>query len=113
MLPVETPRLRLRFLEPRDAVRLADYRSDAFVARYQSWEEMTVEEALEFISGQPPRLLASPDEWGQLAIADRLTDEIIGDNGLCRRGTSDTAEIDSRSHRLRKEVGWRRKRVRP
>lgn len=84
MLLLETERLRLRPLEPDDATRFAEYRSDAAVARYQSWETMTLEEAEEFIRGLPQRPLAAADEWCQIAIADKRTGELLGDIGLCR-----------------------------
>jgi len=91
MLPFETDRLRLRLFEPRDAARLASYRSDESVARYQSWTEMTNDEATAFISEQPkhPEL----DQWFQIAIADKHTDELIGDIGLCTHAPGTSAEI--------------------
>ena len=84
MILLETERLRLRPLEPGDAARLAEYRSDATVARYQSWETMTLEEAEAFIRGLPQRCLAAPEEWCQIAIVDKRTGALLGDIGLCR-----------------------------
>ena len=92
MLPIETERLRLRFLESRDAVTFARYRSDDSVARYQSWEAMSVEDAHAFIGAHSRHFAAGVGEWSQLAIADKLTDEIIGDIGVCLT-TERTAEI--------------------
>ena len=43
---------------------------------------MSVEEAHEFIGAQQWNVLGKPGEWYQLAIADNLTDEIIGDIGI-------------------------------
>ena len=92
MLPIETERLRLRLLEERDAVRFARYRSDAAVARYQSWETMSVAEAHAFIGTHGRSFLDDVGKWSQLAIADKVTDDIIGDIGL-RRHTEKTVEI--------------------
>lgn len=94
LLPIETPRLRLRRLEIRDATRLATYRSDASVARYQSWDAMTLPEAEELINTQPAAILGQPDQWSQLAIADKTTDDLIGDIGICKkRSPEETVEI--------------------
>ena len=87
---METPRLRLRRFQPDDAPRLDRYRSDASVARYQSWEAMTLEEAEAFIGALPELLggaLGTADEWSQIAIADNATNELIGDIGLCRKSS--------------------------
>lgn len=92
MLPIETERLRLRLFEPRDAARLASYRSDESVARYQSWSAMTREEADAFIAEQPS-LPAELGQWIQIAIADKRTDDLIGDTGLCTHAPGTNAEI--------------------
>lgn len=91
MLPIETDRLRLRLFEPSDAARLAAYRSDESVARYQSWTEMTHDEATAFISEQPRH--PEHDQWFQIAIADKHTDDLIGDIGLCTHAPGTNAEI--------------------
>ena len=93
MLPIETERLRLRRLNHRDATRLAEYRSEPSVARYQSWTDMTVQEAEHFIRTLPDAPFAHVDEWFQIGIADKATDELIGDIGVCRRSPGDTVEI--------------------
>jgi len=92
MLPIETDRLRLRHFVPRDAARLASYRSDESVALYQSWSGMTREEADAFISEQP-RHPAELEQWLQIAIADKHTDDLIGDIGLCTHAPGTNAEI--------------------
>lgn len=91
MIPIETERLRLRAFESRDAVRLARYRSEPTVAVYQSWSEMTLSEAEQLIATpyDPTRL----DRWSQIAVADRETDELIGDIGICVRSPGDVAEL--------------------
>lgn len=93
MLPVSTERLRLRRLDFRDGARLAEYRSDPSVAIYQSWSSMTVAEAHAFISEQSRIAIGQYDEWFQLAVADRASDDLIGDIGICIRSPGDVAEI--------------------
>lgn len=93
MLPVETEHIRLRRLESGDAADLAQYRADPGVARYQSWNSMTLDEARDFISAQSTALFSTVGEWYQLAIADKLTDALIGDIGVCIRSPRERAEI--------------------
>jgi RimJ/RimL family protein N-acetyltransferase len=92
MLPVETDRIRLRRLELRDAPLLARYRSDVDVARYQTWETMTLGEAEQFVTALP-ELFELDDEWAQVGIADKATDELIGDIGICRKSSRGVVEI--------------------
>jgi RimJ/RimL family protein N-acetyltransferase len=54
---------------------------------------MTVEEAENFIRAQSQALFGAPGEWCQLAIADKMTDEVIGDIGLCLESPASTLEI--------------------
>lgn len=91
-MQIETNRLRLRCLSPRDAASLAAYRSCPSVAEYQSWTEMTAQEAEQFVSALPQAPFAAPDEWFQFGIADKHTDELIGDIGVCMK-SADTVEI--------------------
>jgi aminoglycoside 6'-N-acetyltransferase len=93
MLPIETERLRLRRLLVRDAASLADYRSDPDVARYQSWSGMTLQEAYDFIDEQQHLALGQHDRWAQLAVAEKATDRLVGDIGLCIKSPGNTAEI--------------------
>lgn len=90
---IETARLRLRRLKPDDAARLAEYRSNPTIAQYQSWESMTIDEASEFINATPEHFLADLDTWCQFAIADKTTDDLLGDIGLCRKSPGDVVEI--------------------
>lgn len=93
IFPVLTERLRLRRLEPHDALRLAEYRSDPLVAIYQSWFDMTITDAYAFIDDQSRRLIGEPDIWAQIAIADRRSDRLIGDIGVCVKSIGQVAEI--------------------
>lgn len=54
---------------------------------------MTPDEANAFISEQPRHLLAEQDQWFQIAIADKHTDDLIGDIGICAHAPGTSAEI--------------------
>ena len=92
-MPFLTERLRLRRLEPRDAVRLAEYRSDPSVAIYQSWFGMTLAEANAFISEQSCIASGQYDQWFQIAIIHRVSDQLIGDIGICVKSPGQIVEI--------------------
>jgi RimJ/RimL family protein N-acetyltransferase len=84
MVWLQTARLRLRSLEPRDVPALSAYRSDLEVARFQSWTPpYTHAQALELIAEMQARDLNTPG-WTQIAIADLETDALIGDIGWRR-----------------------------
>jgi RimJ/RimL family protein N-acetyltransferase len=75
-----TPRLRLDALTPGDAAALFAYRGDAEVARYQSWQPASLDEAAEWIEALA--LEPAPGHWWQRAIRQRDSGELIGDLGL-------------------------------
>lgn len=55
------------------------YRSNPEVTRYQGFDVMTIDEAKAFILENEKRVFGLPGQWIQLAIADKLTDMLIGD----------------------------------
>ncbi|TNE57915.1 MAG: N-acetyltransferase [Alphaproteobacteria bacterium] len=80
---IETERLRLRPLVEKDAKAFTAYRRDPEVARYQSWDtDYSLTDAIDFIreiAGDTP---GSPGKWFQFAIADKNSDELVGDIGV-------------------------------
>lgn len=76
---LETPRLRLRRFRTDDRAPFLSYRNDPEVARYQSWESCSVEEATRFIEEQESRQLGVPGTWFQFAIELKATAALIGD----------------------------------
>eukprot|EP01134_Creolimax_fragrantissima_P002077 CFRG2077T1 len=58
------------------------YRQDEAVAKYQGWSLLTRDEAMNFICENANIDVLKPDSWMQIAIAQRDTDELIGDIGL-------------------------------
>jgi len=79
LLPLQTSRLVLRrFTEP-DVDPFLGYRNDPAVARYQSWENCAVAEAMEFVRRHQSQEVGQPGQWLQIAIALKHNNALIGD----------------------------------
>jgi RimJ/RimL family protein N-acetyltransferase len=79
---IETPRLKLRSFQEADVAAFAAYRNDPEVARYQSWESISLGRAQAFVLEQRDRAPGLPGEWFHFAVALRDTGQLIGDVGL-------------------------------
>ena len=77
-----SPRLRLRPLCPDDAAAICRYRALPEVARYQSWESYTLNDAVQMIAGQAGLVLDTPGTWFQLGIVIVTSGQLVGDCGL-------------------------------
>jgi RimJ/RimL family protein N-acetyltransferase len=77
-----TPRLRLRRLCPDDAPAICAYRALPEVARYQSWDSFSLDEADRLIAVNAGLLLDTPGTWFQLGIVSVASGQLIGDCGL-------------------------------
>lgn len=91
--PIVTDRTRLRRLVPSDLADFQYYRHDEDAGRYQGWLPQTDAEATLFLEQMGSAELFRPGEWFQLGIADRETDTLIGDIGICVSATEPEAEI--------------------
>ncbi len=90
---IETERLRLRRFEPRDAAAFHAYRADASVARYQSWQDYTLEQAERFVDEMEEEDPGAPGVPFQFAVVDH-DDVLVGDCMLViNAGDPATAEI--------------------
>lgn len=72
-------RLVIRKFGMQDVESFYQYRSNPDIARFQSWENYTIQDAESFVSRQ---LESSPDQpgtWFQHAVALAASDQIIGD----------------------------------
>ena len=83
-LPLYSPRLVLRNIYPRDLKDFLLYRSDPDVCRYQDWETFDKDEALNFIHDQTDKSLRNTEEWIQIAVALKDSDQLVGDCALKR-----------------------------
>lgn len=79
---ITTDRLILRRFRDSDIDPFLAYRFDPRVARYQSWDTCSRQQALDFIEEQKLVQPGTPNQWFQIAIELRSTGELIGDCGL-------------------------------
>jgi aminoglycoside 6'-N-acetyltransferase len=79
--PMTTERLLLRRSRAGDAERIATYRSDPDVLRFQGWERTDPDGIRAEIERMAGRLPGSPG-WVQLSVEDRATGDLVGDVGL-------------------------------
>lgn len=84
MIPLSSTRLSIRKFKETDLNTLYSYRNDADCAKYQRWENTTLEQLRDVIQKQQHRKLEDGDI--QLAIARHDTDELIGDVYIAIKG---------------------------
>src|SRR5262249_36082486 len=75
-------RLVLRRFRTEDIATFVRYRADPDVARFQSWENFTIEDGIRFFDWVSTQHPDTAGEWFQFAVARRDTEDIIGDCGL-------------------------------
>jgi len=79
---LSSARLRLRRLRPDDAGAICAYRGLPEVARYQSWESFTMDDAARLIASQREVVPNTPGSWLQLALTLAESDQLVGDCGI-------------------------------
>ena len=77
-----TARLRLRRLCPDDAPAICAYRALPEVARYQSWDSYSLDDAASFLAEQAALTPDTPGTWFQIGIVRVACGQLIGDCGL-------------------------------
>jgi RimJ/RimL family protein N-acetyltransferase len=92
-LPRVGSRVVLRRLRPADLPAFQAYRNNEAAGRYQGWSAQTDQEALAFIEEMSSVVLFPSGTWVQLAVADRATDGLIGDIGVCVAANGMSAEL--------------------
>ena len=93
-LPLATDRLLLRRFAAGDILRFQRYRLDPAVGRYQGWSATDDAAAAAFIAAMSAAPIGALGEWVQIAVADRATNDLVGDIGLCVRDEyGGTAEV--------------------
>jgi aminoglycoside 6'-N-acetyltransferase len=92
-LPRTCGRVSLRRLAAADLPAFQAYRHDASVGLYQDWAPLSDEDASQFIADMSHVALFPRGQWVQLAIADRRTNALIGDLGVCVAADGVSAEI--------------------
>ena len=76
---IETERLLLRRFASRDVEAFHSYRADDEVARFQSWQDYTIEQARRFVEEMTRLDPGVPGEPFQFAAARRDDDALVGD----------------------------------
>lgn len=92
-LPATGHRVSLRRLREEDLPNFQSYRLDPVVGRYQGWAATSDDEARAFLIAMSTSPAFPAGEWFQLAIAERQSDTLIGDIGVCVAGDGAEAEI--------------------
>ena len=92
-LPRVGARVVLRRLVPTDLAAFQAYRNDDAVGRYQGWSAQTDAQALAFIDEMSSAVLFSEGTWVQMAVAERETNGLIGDIGVCLAADGRSAEL--------------------
>jgi len=75
---IESPRLLLRRFADRDLAAFLAYLNDPVVARYQSWESYTEQQARELIEQQKGREPGLPGQWFTFAAELKGTGALVG-----------------------------------
>src|SRR5262245_44204677 len=75
-------RILLRRFRDADLLPFLAYRNDPEVARYQSWESLSVQEGSAFVEEQQALQLGSPGQWFQFAIEIEASGLLAGDCAL-------------------------------
>src|SRR5260370_23952720 len=81
-ISLDTPRLILRRFRDSDLASFMAYRNDREVARYQSWESISLAEAVKFIAQQSRHRPGMPGKWFQFAAEVREGGALAGDCAL-------------------------------
>ena len=76
--PIESQRLILRRFRDADLVPFLAYLNDPHVARYQSWESYTEQQAREVIGQQKGLVPGLPGKWFTFALELKETKTLIG-----------------------------------
>ncbi len=92
-LPWSAGPARLRRFSVGDLRAFQAYRHDPELGRFQGWSPQPDAEALEFIQRMQNAPILQRGEWSQIAIADPVSDELVGDVGLFLGPDGDTAEV--------------------
>lgn len=82
MLPFDSAHLVLRRFSAGDLPAFLAYRNDPEVARFQSWESLSLAEATAFIARHETQEIGSPGQWLQIAISLKRTGQLVGDCAL-------------------------------
>jgi len=78
-LIINSKRLYIRNLKPKDLQDFYEYRSNPIVTKYQGFDTMKKQEAKRFIDDQTDKFYGVPGEWVQYGIENKKTGKLVGD----------------------------------
>ncbi|MEO6393441.1 MAG: GNAT family N-acetyltransferase, partial [Pyrinomonadaceae bacterium] len=70
-MQLETERLLLRYLRPGDLEDFFAFRSDLEVCRYQGYDPITREQAVEYVEFLPGKEFGTAGEWAQIGVEEK------------------------------------------
>ena len=79
---LRTPRLHLRPFTTDDIPAIAAYRDDPEVARHQSWDRYSEDDARRLVTSVADAAPGTPGQWFQWAITLAADGTLLGDCGL-------------------------------
>ena len=86
-VPIETPRLLLRRLEPDDWKDVLEYCSDQSLFEFMSRHPLDEEGVTRWLAEDSKARLTAPESWWNLGIVVRDFGKVIGDVGINIRNT--------------------------
>lgn len=81
-LPLQTSRLLLRPLASADLPEISCYRNQPEVARFQSWDRFTMQDAEKLYAQQNTLAFNCDDTWYQIIVERQMDGAVIGDIGV-------------------------------
>jgi len=91
--PLESERLLLRRFDDRDLLPFLAYLNDPLVARYQTWESYSKQQARDVIEGQKNLAPGLPGHWFTFALELKETGALVGHIALKTLEDNRQAEI--------------------
>ncbi|KZL20600.1 putative ribosomal N-acetyltransferase YdaF [Pseudovibrio axinellae] len=76
---LKTDRFVIRAFEREDLLSFAKYRAHEDIARYQSWVDFSLQDAIDFFNSMDYSNFGAEGNWYQLAIASAIDGELLGD----------------------------------
>jgi hypothetical protein len=78
LLPLSSARLVLRRFTSRDVEAFLAYRNDPVVARFQSWQSCSPDQAEAFVARQELQQIGEPGQWLQIGIVLKQKIRLLG-----------------------------------
>jgi len=81
-ISIETQRLVIKVIQPADAGKMFEYRSDPRVSKFQNWKPVNYESIIKFINENLNVKINQADTWKQFGIYSKNDGGLIGDIGM-------------------------------